>query len=164
VGKINRRCVSFLAGIVLRFCIVFFLPFLFTCIIVEPVQYTEKKTTFMMVHILLVRDRVPNGTVATLTIATGFLASAGWAALWGCLGCGGIVGFEQGIRMGWEFLVECFVFFLCHGLGRMELLGRSGWFGWIHKRVHWLFSWGSLIGGIGFWKRSRVWPTPNFVL
>jgi hypothetical protein len=46
--------------------------------------------------------------------------------------------------------------FLWRGLGRMELWGRSGRFGWIHKRVHWLLSWGSLIGGIGFWKCLRV--------
>jgi hypothetical protein len=59
--------------------------------------------------------------VVTFSTLKNLLASADLAALWGCLGCGGIVGF--GIRdldgMGVFRGNTCI--FLWRGLGRMEL-------------------------------------------
>jgi hypothetical protein len=59
--------------------------------------------------------------VVTYSTLKNLLASADLAALWGCLGCGGIVGFglRDLDRMGVFRGNTCI--FLWRGLGRMEL-------------------------------------------
>ena len=92
------------------------------------------------------------GLLATSLIAAGLLASVGWAVLWDCWGCGGNVNFGLRDLAGMIVFRDIFYIGLLHNQGRKDLWGRSGRFDWIHKIGHWLFFWGSLIGGIGFWR------------
>jgi hypothetical protein len=45
-------------------------------------------------------------SVATVSTVTGLLASVGLAALWGCLGCGVIAGFELRDLDGFAGLIQ----------------------------------------------------------